>query len=82
VNMMTVAKAFGVTIPEENVRQLEQLIPLLPGKIREIVSVTNEAIQNFDQRLQTLESRTERIESKIDQIGKALGIEWQTNLEP
>jgi hypothetical protein len=50
-------KSLGIKASEQDIKNLEVLIPQIPGKAVEIISQVNAACRNFDERLHALETR-------------------------
>lgn len=67
-------KSLGISISDENIKMVETLVPQLPAKIQEAVTVINASLKNFDARLAVLESQTALINSKLDAIMEFCGI--------
>jgi len=56
MNMIgTMLRGMGVEIDEATLNMLSQLLPQLPDKVNEVVSIVNKTIQNFDERLRFIE---------------------------
>ncbi len=55
MNLGLLLKMLGVKVTPEQVAMIEAIIPQVPGKIQQIVTVINGSLHNFDQRLRALE---------------------------
>jgi hypothetical protein len=58
-------KAFGIKITDENLRMIEALIPQIPGKVNEFVTVFNAALEDNKKRMTEIEAKLERIEGTL-----------------
>lgn len=48
-------KSFGLEITDQQIAELNAVLPQLPAKVNEVVHVINASLQNFDQRLRVIE---------------------------
>lgn len=48
-------KSFGLEITDQQIAELNAVLPQLPAKINEVVHIINTSLQNFDQRLRAIE---------------------------
>lgn len=55
MNLGALLKMLGIKVPPEVVKQIEAMIPQLPGKVQETIVLINAAVQNFDGRLRQIE---------------------------
>lgn len=49
-------KAFGVKISDEDIAQVEILLPQLPARVQQAITVMNAAVQMYDYRLSRIEA--------------------------
>ncbi len=57
MNLGLLLKMLGVKVTPEQVAMIEAIIPQVPGKIQQVVTVINGSLQNFDHRLRALETQ-------------------------
>jgi len=57
-------KALGINVSPEHIQMIESLLPVLPEKLNQVVSVVNNALTNFDGRLQTLEKQNAELKAQ------------------
>lgn len=61
VSINPILKMLGIKVSEQDIANIEQLIPQIPGKATEIVLFINNAVTNFHQRLQAIEVTQQEI---------------------
>ncbi len=55
MNLGLLLKMLGVKVTPEQIAMIEAIIPQIPGRIQQAVTVINGSLQNFDQRLKAIE---------------------------
>jgi cystathionine beta-lyase family protein involved in aluminum resistance len=68
VSLSPILKMLGIKVTEQDVANVEALIPQIPAKATEIVVFVNNAVTNFHQRLEALEKTEAMNAQKIDKI--------------
>lgn len=63
-----VLKMLGISVTEEQIKQVEDLIPKIPSLVNNFISVTNEVVRQADARLQALEQSNIELSRKFDAL--------------
>lgn len=65
-----ILKSLGVKVTEENVHQIEHIIPQVPAKIQEVIAFLNERTSTFEARINSLEALTHAVRLQIEGLRK------------
>jgi hypothetical protein len=66
-------KALGINIPETDVKAIEELLPKIPGIVKEGIVVVNNALQNYDVRLKALETEMQLQRKMLQEVIDGFG---------
>ena len=68
---MIVLKAMGITVTDDTVRQIETLLPQLPGRLNQAVEVINHAVRETHARLDSQQQQLISIRETLEGMNYA-----------
>ena len=72
MNLGTILKMLGVSVPPDTVKKIEEFIPQVPARANQLIGVVNGTLQNFDARLVKLERMLQLMEAQQREILEVL----------
>lgn len=74
MNLRLVLRALGVTLSDEDIKRIEEIIPQIPSHLNGAIKFLNSAVTNFDERLKAIEETQVKILEVLNVIHESRGL--------